>query len=164
MINLLSRFNFKTLLTLIGLVVIILPVYSFIQHGFDPVVVILPVIALILLFLLNSQKNQQLKIEKAIQRVTTNMALGKLEDRIYPVNDSIQSPVTDIAHKINSTLDQMETFIREVHTVFEYIWEGKFHRSTFPAGVHGVFSKILSEIDQTVSQMEESYWKKHKAP
>ena len=162
MINLLSRFNFKTLLTLIGLVIIILPVYSFIQHGFDPVVITLLVIALILLFVLNSQKNQQLKIENAIQKVTTNMALGKLEDRIYPVDDSIQTPVTDIAHKINSTLDQMETFIREVQTVFEYIWEGKFHRSTFPTGVQGIFSKILSEIDLTVSQMEEGYWQKQK--
>lgn len=90
------------------------------------------------------------------------MALGKLEDRIYPVNEIIQSPVTDIAHKINSTLDHMETFIREVHTVFEYIWEGNFHRSTFPIGMHGVFTKILSEIDLTVSQMEEGYWQKHK--
>ncbi|MCP4076891.1 MAG: hypothetical protein GY744_12000 [Gammaproteobacteria bacterium] len=57
MINLLSRFEFKTLLTLTGLVVFILPVYSFIQHGFDPVLVMLPVIALILLFLINNKKN-----------------------------------------------------------------------------------------------------------
>jgi len=162
MINLLSRFNAKFLLFLVGLVLIIIPVYSFIRHGFDPVVLVLPVFAIIFLIIVHRQNHHRSELEKALHRVTTNMALGKLEDRIYPVNNSIQGPISDIALEINSTLDQMETFIREVHTVFQYIWEGKFHRSTLPKGVHGVFTQILSEIDQTVRHMEDGFWQKQK--
>ncbi|MCK5647439.1 MAG: CZB domain-containing protein [Gammaproteobacteria bacterium] len=162
MSNLLSRFEAKTLITLIGVLLITFPVYSFIRHGLDPIVIALLIIAVILLVLLNRQNRYRAEMEQALQRVTNNMVQGKLEDRIFPINKSITTPVNDIALKVNGTLDQMETFIREVHTVFECIWDGKFYRSTFPVGVHGVFAQILSEIDKTVSQMEDGYWQKQK--
>jgi methyl-accepting chemotaxis protein len=133
-----------------------------IRHGLDPIVFALLFIAIILIFLLNRQNSYRLKVEEALQRVTDNMVLGKLEDRIFPIDKTIKTSVNDIALKVNGTLDQMETFIREVHTVFEYIWKGQFHRSTFPVGVHGIFAEILSEIDQAVGHMEDGYWQKQK--
>lgn len=160
--NFLSQFDTKFLMILLRMVLLVYPVYSIIRHGLDPIIITLLVISAILLLLLNRQNHYRLEMEEALQRVTSNMVQGKLEDRIFPVNKMINNPVNDIALKINSTLDQVETFIREVHTVFEHIWNEKFYRSTFPVGVHGVFEEILSEIDVTVSQMEKGYWNKQK--
>ncbi|MCU7836251.1 MAG: CZB domain-containing protein [gamma proteobacterium symbiont of Taylorina sp.] len=162
MTSLLSRFEFKTLIILCGGLLVIFPVYSLIRHGLDPIIIALTLSAAMLLLLLNKQYRYQSAIEKSLQKVTVNMLQGKLEDRIFPINQSIKSPLNDIALKLNGTLDQMETFIREVHTVFESIYNEKFYRSTFPVGMRGVFAKILSEIDATINNMEEDHWQKQK--
>ena len=105
--NLLSRFEAGTLTTLIGILLIVFPVYSFIRHGLDPIVIALLIIAVILLFLLNRHNRYRAEMEQALQRVTNNMVQGKLEDRIFPINKSITTPVNDIALKVNGTLDQI---------------------------------------------------------
>jgi len=119
-------------------------------------------VAAILLYIQSKINHYKLEIEQALQRVTRNMVSGKLEDRVFPINYAVKTRLNGVALSMNDTLDQMETFIREVTTVFNYIWDGKFYRSTFPVGLHGVFAKILNDIDVTVQHMEESHWKKQK--
>ena len=162
MTNLLYRFNARTIRLFIAIVLFIGPVYAMIRYGLDPVFMVLLVSAAILLFLQTKINQYKTDIEIALKRVTQNMVEGKLEDRVFPINNAVKTRLNGVALSLNDTLDQMETFIREVSTVFNYIWAGKFHRSTFPEGLYGVFAAILKEIDTTVQQMEESYWQKQK--
>ncbi|MCU7940299.1 MAG: CZB domain-containing protein [gamma proteobacterium symbiont of Bathyaustriella thionipta] len=159
MTNLLYHFEAKTIRLLIAIILFIGPVYAMLRYGLDSVFIVLLLIAGFLLFMQAKISQYKSEVQEALQRVTKNMVEGKLEDRVFPINHRVKTRLNDIAL---DTLDQMETFIREVSTVFNYIWADKFYRSTFPVGLHGVFASILKEIDVTVKQMEESYWKKQK--
>ncbi len=162
MTNLFYRFKAKTIRLLIAILLFVGPVYSIFRYDADPVFFILLILSSVLLFIQLKINNYKANIENALKRVADNMVAGNLEDRIFPINHSAKTHLNDVALSVNDTLDQMETFIREVSTVFNYIWDGKFHRSTFPVGLHGMFSSILKEIDTTVQKMEESHWKKQK--
>lgn len=160
--SLFYQFEAKTIRLFIAIVLFISPVYALIRYEPDPIFIILLLISSILLFIQAKINRYKRDVEEALQRVTQKMVEGKLEDRIFPLNKAVKTRLNGVALSVNDTLDQMETFIREVSTVFSYIWDGKFYRSTFPTGLHGVFSSILQEIDATVKQMEENYWKKQK--
>ncbi|MDX2503136.1 MAG: methyl-accepting chemotaxis protein [Gammaproteobacteria bacterium] len=162
MTNLLYRFDAKSIRIFIAVLLISAPVYAMIRYGLDPVFIVFLVLGGVLLFVQSRINKYKAEVGNALQRVASNMVQGKLEDRIFPVNFTVKTQLNDIALAVNDTLDQMETFIREVHTVFNYIWDDKFYRSTLPVGMHGVFAAILKEIDQTVLQMEDSYWNKQK--
>ena len=162
MSNSLYQFEAKTIRLFIALVLFVGPLYSLLIYGLDPVYIVLIVISGILLFVQAKINHYKLEIEEALQRVTQNMVAGKLEDRVFPINTAIKTRLNGISLSVNNTLNQMETFIREVSSVFEFIHAGKFYRSTFPEGLHGVFASILKEIDGTVHKMEEGYWQKQK--
>ncbi|MCU7800382.1 MAG: CZB domain-containing protein [gamma proteobacterium symbiont of Lucinoma myriamae] len=162
MTNLFYQFKAKTIRLFIAIVLLVSPVYALLRYGLDPVFIVLLLIGGLLLFVQAKINRYKVEVQEALQRVAENMVAGNLEDRVFPINHAVKTRLNDIALSVNDTLDQMETFIREVSTVFNYIWAGKFYRSTFPVGLHGVFSSILKEIDETVQQMEDSYWKKQK--
>jgi methyl-accepting chemotaxis protein len=162
MTNLLYHFEAKTIRRFIAVVLFIGPVYSMLRHGLEPVYIVLLLISGLLLFVQTKINQYKTEIEESLKRVSNNMLAGKLEDRIFPINKAVKTRLNEVALSVNGTLDQMETFIREVSTVFNYIWAGKFYRSTFPEGLHGVFATILKDIDVTVQQMEDGYWQKQK--
>lgn len=162
MSNLFYQFDAKTIRLFIAIVLFIGPLYSIFIHGIDPVYLVLLLISSLLLFVQAKINNYKMEIEEALQRVSRNMHAGKLEDRIFPVNKTIKTRLNRVALSVNDTLDQMETFIREVSTVFNCIWADKYYRSTFPVGLHGIFASTLQEIDVTVQKMEQSYWEKQK--
>ncbi len=160
--NLLSLFKPKFISALMLAISVAAPLYALLRFGFDPVLIIFIVIAFILMLLqkIHSTKNNAL-VESLLQ-TTSLMANGKLESRIFPIDENAEKYLKDIAGSVNSTVDQMETFIREVDTVYSHVWNEQFYRSTLPVGLHGIFASILEDIDHTVSQMEVSYWEKQK--
>jgi len=117
MTNLLYRFNARTIRLFIAIVLFIGPVYAMIRYGLDPVFMVLLVSAAILLFLQTKINQYKTDIEIALKRVTQNMVEGKLEDRVFPINNAVKTRLNGVALSLNDTLDQMETFIREVSTV-----------------------------------------------
>ncbi len=160
--NLLYHFNASSIRLFIAIIIFTGPVYAMIRYGLDPVFIILLVLGALLLFVqakINDYKNN---MEDSLQRVANNISQGKLEDRVFPVNYAVKTQLNGIALSLNDTLDQMETFMREVSTVFDHVWNEKFYRTTFPIGLHGTFSSILKEIDHSVRNMEEGHWKKQK--
>ncbi len=162
MTSLLYHFRAKTIRLFIAALLFSGPLYSIVRYGADPVFFILLILSAVLLFIQVKINRYKTEVEYALRRVADNMVTGNLDDRIFPINYSVKTGLNEVALSLNDTLDQMETFIREVSTVFNYIWDDKFYRSAFPVGLHGVFSSILKEIDTTVQKMEESHWKKQK--
>lgn len=162
MTNLLSHFSPHNTIKYFGALIILTPVYAMFRFGIDPVFVLSLFIGLILIFLQYKQNHYTRQIEDSILKVTRKMENGDLEHRIFPIDYSNNSSVNVIAESINDTLDQMETLLREVDTVFAYIWKGKYYRSTLSRGLHGAFERTLGNIDSTVKEMEVGYWKKQK--
>jgi len=158
MSNLLYRFNAKTIRLFIAITLFVYPIYATIRYGFDFVFIGLFVISSLLLFMQYKINEYKKDVEQSLKRVTGNMVNGQLDDRVFPINFEVKTGLNEVALSVNNTLNQMETFIREVSTVFEFIWAGKFYRGTFPVGLHGIFAKILGDIDHTVKAMESGYW------
>ena len=161
--NLLYRFNAKTIRLFIAITLFVYPFYATIRYGIDFVFIGLFVVTSLLLFMQYKINEYKKDVEQSLKRVTENMVKGQLDDRIFPINTEVKTGLNEVAFSVNDTLNQMETFIREVSTVFEFIWAGKFYRGTFPVGLHGIFAKILADIDQTVKEMESGYWQKEKS-
>jgi methyl-accepting chemotaxis protein len=61
-----------------------------------------------------------------------------------------------IAWNLNESLDQLETFFREVKTSFELVSEGEYYRRTMPAGLHGELSKTLERINSSLDAMSDN--------
>jgi len=162
MTNLFYRFDVKNITLLISALLFIAPVYAMIRYESDPVFIIIILLSAVLLFAQRKINLYEQDIQTALSRVTDNMVDGKLEDRVFPINHSVNSRFNGIALSMNDTLDQMETFIREVHTVFDNVWDGKFYRSPFPIGLNGVFAQTLTDIDDIVKEMEAAYWQRQK--
>ena len=162
MSNLFYHFNASSIRLFIAVIIFIGPVYAMLRYGLDPVFVILLIAGALLLFVQAKINNYKNNMEASLQRVANNISQGKLEDRVFPINHTVKTRLNGIALSLNDTLDQMETFMREVSTVFDHVWNEKFYRTTFPTGLYGTFSSILKEIDHSVRNMEEGHWKKQK--
>ncbi|WP_214660611.1 methyl-accepting chemotaxis protein [sulfur-oxidizing endosymbiont of Gigantopelta aegis] len=162
MTNLLSLFSSLSLLRLVGALLMLTPIYAIIRYGLDPVFIIVLLLGSIFLLIQHKKFFYAQKIQTSILRVSKSMIEGELEDRIFPIDYDNNMQINVIAESLNDTLDQMETLIREVNTVFGYIWKGKYYRSSFPIGLQGVFKATLVEIDLTVKEMEQAYWQKQK--
>ncbi|PUB90787.1 MAG: chemotaxis protein, partial [gamma proteobacterium symbiont of Ctena orbiculata] len=57
---------------------------------------------------------------------------------------------------LNESLDQLETFFREVKTSFELVSNGRYYRRTLPTGLHGELEKTLARINESLDAMSEN--------
>jgi len=162
MTNLYSRFNPKFIARAISFLIVLIPTYSWIMDGHDPMLIVFLVLGLLLMIINEQQINHRLKITNDIIRVVNNMQQGNLEDRVFPINHKMKIPMRDAALALNDSLDQIETFMREVDTVFNAIEKQQFYRHTQVVGLHGSFKRSLTHIEQTISRMEEVYWRDQK--
>ena len=162
MTSLFYRFNHATIQLLIVFILYLAPIYAMFHIGLDWVLIALIIVSTLLVYIAFKINQYKVSIEESIKRVTDNMTQGKLEDRVFPINHSINTRLNDVSLSINDTLDQVETFIREVSTVFDYVWNDKYYRRPHFVGLHGIFASILKDIDGTVSHMEDAYWQKRK--
>jgi len=160
--NFLYRFDAATIRLFIAILLLLVPLYAIIRYAIDPVLIIALIVGGLLLYVQRVINQHKTKIEIALQRVANNMVAGKLDDRIFPIDKSVKTRLNNIALSINDTLNQMETFIREVNTIFEHVEDEKFFRGSLPVGLRGVFAHTLKEIDETEKKMEEGYWNKQK--
>ncbi len=158
MTNLYSRFSPNLITNLISIILIGTPLYSWFMNGHDPVVAVLFFIGLFVIYINHKQVKHRLKLADDILRVSKNMQQGNLEDRIYPINHKMKIPMREVALAINDALDQMETFIREVDTVFSAIEQNNYNRRPMSSGLHGAFAHSLKSIDATVTRLEKAYW------
>ena len=61
-----------------------------------------------------------------------------------------------IAWDLNESLDQLETFFREVKTSFELVSQGKYYRRTMGAGLHGELANTLNKINESLDAMSDN--------
>ena len=85
---------------------------------------------------------------------------GNLEFRITGIAES--SPYHDIAWRLNETVDQFETFMREVDAVYRAGEQGRFYRHTLTRGVKGRIGSLLGEFDSALEAKKTEFWNNKK--
>ena len=146
--NLFSAFkNSQTLtllLTLTGVIVYALIVSNYILAAVLAVVIIIS-------FFIPSQDSVDSRtvLRDRVRVILKEMAEGNFEPRITHINSGNEG-LDKIAWAVNDTLDQLETFIREITTSIEKASSGVSYRETQTTGLHGMFAFTLKEINNTI--------------
>jgi methyl-accepting chemotaxis protein len=91
---------------------------------------------------------------RRVDAVLQQMLDGEFSDRVTQV--PWLGEAGQIAWNLNETLDQLETFFREVKTSFELISQGKYYRRTLPTGLHGELQRTLSRINSSLDAMADN--------
>ncbi|MCU7930306.1 MAG: hypothetical protein KZQ90_05860 [Candidatus Thiodiazotropha sp. (ex Codakia rugifera)] len=89
-----------------------------------------------------------------IDDILTEMLEGKFSSRITKVPWMGEAGM--IAWNLNESLDQLETFFREVCVSFEAVSKGCYYRSTQPVGLHGALKETLQRINSSLDAMADN--------
>lgn len=81
---------------------------------------------------------------KETRQVLGAVSKGKLENRVTYIDT--KSPYADLAWSLNQTMDQMETYMREVGTTFIKARDGDGYRQVLKQGLHGHFQTALDDV------------------
>jgi len=100
----------------------------------------------------SKNNNNEAELMDKIESVLTNVENGKLASRIV-VNKN-ETPLENLAWKINNSLDQMEVVLRETRNVIDAVTHSQMYRVIFPAGLHGEFKETAVSIQKAISAMK----------
>jgi len=162
MIDLFTRFNTNSIINLKFVVGFIALAYAIITSNFDILLILSLILYLALFIMSKAYRKHEVHLENSLITTAKSLDDGVLESRIVNINHKINSPLNHVAMSINSGLDQIETFIREVNTVFDHAKQNNYYRKTMPVGLHGTFSSSLMKIDHALDTLEQNYQKNQK--
>lgn len=136
----------------IGLFTVIL-IIEMIQNGFD-VMRFLGIFnfGIALFIFLNIRRVQ--KTLKQVGAIAKNVERGYFEDRITNITDG--GELRTLCWNMNSMLDQLEIFMREVKTSVDYTVNKKFFRKGLTEGLQGTFSENIDKINIALEAMEKN--------
>ncbi len=157
--NLLSRLKLKqlfiinTVLLLVCLAIIALNTAFLFEFFIAPLVIVV-------FWLFVKQQNSELIMHNRINNIVNQIQQGEIENRLTLIPENSQ--YYHIAQNLNNTLDQFESFMREVNAVFKATNENQFYRVSLIRGLNGSFATALKKFDASVSSAEDSYWQHKK--
>lgn len=113
-----------------------------------------PLAAAALALAVNHRMKMPFYVMKRTEQVLGEMLEGQFTSRITQVPG--MGEAGHIAWNLNESLDQLETFFREVKTSFELVSEGRYYRRTLPVGLHGELEKTLARINSSLDAMADN--------
>ncbi len=154
--NSFSLFDRNNIVWLLLALLVSSTIYSMIQTESDLFLLIPVIIALVCIFLYIKQKKIDDRIIGSLTILSKHVQAGNLEYRITDIPK--HSEFYEIAWNINEALDQMETYMREVGTSFQFAQRNLFYRKTQPAGINGMFAEGLKKIDLSLELIKDNYF------
>ena len=158
MMNLSSLFKSKVFLVNI-IVIISLVAYVIFVYEFDLIVLVVGLLILFLVIKMQVDINAKASRHKEVNILAKNIANGKLDYRITGYKGDAES--TETINHLNSAVDQVETFMREVKTCFTFAKQHIYYRSPLTRGLNGVFSSTLDNISFSFNIMKERNIEQH---
>jgi len=155
-VNSFFRFNGNNTVWILLATVSVSTALSFILQGFSYYLFLPLILAVIASFFYFRQARLEVRIIGALYKLSKEIKQGKLEYRITDI--PVQSELYTLAWNFNEALDQMEAYMREVGTCFQSAQNKQFYRHTQPQGLNGDFSQGLSDIDNSITLMEENHF------
>jgi len=96
-----------------------------------------------------------------IATVIENMAKGDFEKRVLSISDE-DNLENKIAENLNLSMDQLETFMRDVSNTICHISTGETFRKTYPIGMKGEFFNTSSELGKAIRNIQQGFESKIK--
>ncbi len=127
---------------------------SWLSGGYQHWLWIFPLLAVATGILINVGMKMPFTVIKRTKQVLEDMLEGKFTERITQV--PWMGETGHIAWDLNESLDQLETFFREVKTSFQLVSEGQYYRRTLPAGLHGELAKTLEKINHSLDAIADN--------
>lgn len=130
--------------------------WIWVRQGFDPVVVVLAILA-IATFTLSLRVKKLTTRDPRLGRllaVSRELAAGKTDQRIVNIGDKDETG--HICWHFNNMLDQLETCFREQKTVMRMAGSAKYFRRAQPMGLHGGFRSFLEGSNESVAMLEDN--------
>ncbi len=134
--------------------------YAVWRYGPDPIFFVLLGIGLLALFLSRIQRRRHDHMRDRITRLCNALAEGQLERRIDDIPADCE--LADIAHSLNSALDQIQAFMDQAATAFQDASEHRFQRAAGSDRLHGSFSRTMDSIDASMKTMETAHWQQQR--
>ncbi len=128
--------------------------FSWLGEGYSHWLLLFPLAALITAVILFQNIKMPFYVMKRTEQVLEEMLQGKFTSRISRVPS--MGEAGHIAWNLNDSLDQLETFFREVQTCFELISQGHYYRRTMGTGLHGELRNTLNRINESLDAMAEN--------
>jgi len=154
-----SRFKSRQLLYVATGLVLLLAVYGTLRHGFDPVLVVAGVLALVAMWLARGQLAAERQTIRRIQQLGRAMAQGDASFRVTGIERGDE--LADALWNINEGRDQIETFFREVDTMFAYVEREQYYRRALTVGLQGQYRETMERINASVAAMQETSSRRH---
>lgn len=128
---------------------------KFVFYGFSVVDTVLLLLYLGMGILLNSYFfGLKTCMNKSIA-VLNNAVQGNFESRIKEIPESGTSGI--ICHQINTLIDQMEIFIREIGTSIEYAGKNEFFRKFNTVGLNSALSLAGNKLNESIEVMNSNH-------
>ena len=131
----------------ISLLLIAYAIFSFDFIALGALVVLLVVLVLLLLKF-NSRVDA---ISKIIEN-SNHLKDGEFDSRILNIQGD--QDLMDISNNINTLLDNLEAFMREIKTSIEANQNGRYYRKAYSQGLKGMFISNIEEINKTLTNIE----------
>jgi methyl-accepting chemotaxis protein len=96
-----------------------------------------------------------------IATVIENMSKGDFEKRVLSISDEDKLE-NKIAENLNLSMDQLETFMRDVSNTICHISSGETFRKTYPTGMKGEFFNTSTALGKSILNIQQGFESKIK--
>ncbi len=128
--------------------------YSVFAYGLDPVLVILPLIAILASIYGHFFGSKQLSVLNRIQELLIKISHGELHHRITKTKG--MGEIGIVAWELNEFLDQVECYFKEVDACFRSVANDDYNRQALSVGLPGQFKESLQRINISIDAMKEN--------
>lgn len=128
--------------------------FSWLGEGYSHWLLIFPLATLISAVILLQSIKMPFYVMQRTEQVLEEMLQGKFTSRITGV--PWIGEAGHIAWDLNESLDQLETFFREVQASFQLVSQGRYYRRTMGSGLHGELANTLNRINESLDAMADN--------
>ncbi len=128
--------------------------FAWLSDGYSHWLLIFPILAAVTALILLYRIKLPFYVLKRTEKVLEEMLTGKFTSRITSV--PWMGEAGHLAWDLNETLDQLETFFREVKTSFELVSQGQYYRRTLGHGLRGELANTLNRINRSLDAMADN--------
>ncbi|MCI2236315.1 methyl-accepting chemotaxis protein [Helicobacter sp. CaF467b] len=111
-------------------------------------------VLIILLIFIYFKSAKKLDFLQRIIKISALWQQGKFEARIIHIKGD--NDLCTFANNINSVIDNLEAFMREISTAIRCSQEGKYYRLAFPQGLNSAFAANIENINKALMKIEEN--------
>ncbi len=150
--NLMMNGRFLAVCLMFILLTIASAILHTIQHGFDLIAWMIPIIGMAFSGYVYVKYDHAVKVLLKMHDVLKSSREGQLHQRV--IRTQGLGEIGKVAWELNDFLDLIETYFKEVNTCFTMVAEGIYYRKALAHGLPGQFAESLNRVNHAIKAME----------